>query len=89
MNISYLWRRLTKRVDKCLSGEESGLNAEAVCNRKRENPFVYKLPNGEVMVDFRLEERFSVEEWVKLVRNVNDRLFDLLMERQRKGRANG
>jgi hypothetical protein len=63
-----------------ITDEEPGLSAKVMCNHERENPFVYKLPNGEVMVDFRIEERFSVEEWLKLVRNVNDRMFHLLMQ---------
>jgi hypothetical protein len=60
-----------------------------MCNRERENPFVYKLANGEIMVDFRIEERFSVDEWLRLVRDVNDRMFHLLMERHQKGNDHG
>jgi hypothetical protein len=46
----------------------------------RHHPFVYKLANGQVMVDFHVETRFTVEEWVELVREVNDRMFELMMQ---------
>jgi hypothetical protein len=72
-----------------MTDEELGQIANVMCNRERENPFVYKLANGEVMVDFRIEERFSLEEWLRLVRNVNDRIFHLLMEPHVRGRDNG
>jgi hypothetical protein len=48
---------------------------------ERENPFVYKLANGEVYVDFHVEERFSAQEWLELVHKVNHRLFALLREK--------
>ena len=71
-----------------MTDDELGSTAKVVCNRERENPFVYKLANGEVMVDFRIEERFSVEEWLKLVRDVNDRILYLTMELCQKGCVN-
>jgi hypothetical protein len=72
-----------------LNDEEPGVTVKVMCNRRRENPFVYKLANGEVMVDFRIAERFSVEEWLKLVCNVNNRMFHLLMEQHVRGGDNG
>jgi hypothetical protein len=59
-----------------------------MCDHERENPFVYKLPNGEVYIDFRLEERFSVREWLELVDTVNRRVFALLMNNQRRREVN-
>jgi hypothetical protein len=51
---------------------------------KRHYPFVYKLPNGEVMVDFHVETRFTAEEWLQLVCTVNGKLFALLMQDYRR-----
>ncbi len=55
---------------------------------QRHDPFVYQLTDGKVFVDFHVETRFTVEEWVELVDKVNDRLFHLLMEdhRSKNGR---
>ncbi len=53
--------------------------------REHENPFVYKLANGDVYVDFHVEERFSVRQWLELVHKVNHRLFALLNNHREKG----
>ena len=64
--------------------EETGMVAK-VCLQKRENPLVYKLANGNVYVDFHVEERFSVRQWLELVHKVNHRLFALLNNHREKG----
>jgi hypothetical protein len=65
-----------------ITDEELGLTAKVMCNHERENPMVYKMIDGRVYVDFHVDERFDAEEWLELVRKVNDKLFELLMERE-------
>ncbi len=63
--------------------EETGMVAK-VCLQNRENPLVYKLANGNVYVDFHVEERFSAREWLELMHKVNQRLVALLMNNHRE-----